>query len=70
MAEEKKKIERLNDGIGALEDQYATRTFSYDPEADKGYQDYVAMMQQNGKKAMQDTVGKASAFKMPSAPPT
>ena len=62
MAGEKKKIEELNDGIGELEGQYAKRTFSYDPEADKGYQDYVAMMQQNGKKAMQDTVGKASAL--------
>lgn len=62
MAGGKKKIERLNEGIGALEGKYATRTFSYDPEADKGYQDYVAMMQQNGKKAMQDTVGKASAL--------
>lgn len=64
MDEEKKKtkIENVEDEIGALENQYTTRSFSYDPDADKGYQDYVAMMQQNGKKAMQDTVGKASAL--------
>jgi hypothetical protein len=56
------KIKKLEEEIGALETQYGGRTFSYDPDSDKGYQDYLKLMQDSGKKAMEDTVGKASAL--------
>ena len=60
--QEKKKIEKIEDGIAALETEYGSRTFSYDPESDEGYQNYLKLMQESGKKAMEDTVGKASAL--------
>lgn len=56
------KIKKIEEEIGALENQYGSRTFSYDPESDKGYQNYLNLMQESGKKAMEDTVGKASAL--------
>lgn len=56
------KIKKLEEEIGALESQYGGRTFSYDPDSDAGYQDYLKLMQDNGKKAMEDTVGKAAAL--------
>lgn len=62
MAEIKKKIDELESGIGALENQYASRRFSWDADSDAGYQDYLQLMRNSGKQAMQDTVGKASAL--------
>lgn len=56
------KIKKIEDEIGALETEYGSRTFSYDPESDTGYQNYLKLMQESGKKAMEDTVGKASAL--------
>ncbi len=51
--------EELIDGI---EKQYTERSFDYDPETDEAYQSYADMMRRNGKTAMTDTVGKASAM--------
>lgn len=59
---EGEKIKKIEEEIGALENQYGSRTFSYDHESDEGYQNYLKLMQENGKKAMEDTVGKASAL--------
>lgn len=56
------KIKKIEEEIGALETEYGSRAFSYDSESDKGYQNYLKLMQDNGKKAMEDTVGKASAL--------
>ena len=72
MAEEKKKGQQLDEDIDKLRSEYinrqsdapsvAVQPFSYDAESDKGYQEYVRLMQDNGKRAMEDTVGKASAL--------
>lgn len=72
MAKEKKKGQQLDEDIDRLQSEYAERQanapsvsvqpFSYDAESDKGYQEYVRLMQEQGKKAMEDTVGKASAL--------
>ena len=62
MAGEKKKIETIEEEIDTLESKYGGRTFSYDPTTDKGYKAYLKLMQDNGKKAMEDTVGKAAAL--------
>ena len=56
------KIKKIEEEIGSLESAYGQRSFSYDPESDEGYQNYLKLMQENGKKAMEDTVGKASAL--------
>lgn len=56
------KIRKIEEEIGALETEYGSRAFSYDPESDAGYQNFLKLMQDNGKKAMEDTVGKASAL--------
>lgn len=51
------------DTIDALIAQYQNRDkFSYDPNADMLYQNYLAAMQNNGLRAMKDTMGQASAL--------
>lgn len=47
--------------IENLSQQYADRSFEYDPNTDKAYQDYANMMRESGAKAMADTMGKATA---------
>lgn len=60
--EEQLKYETLTAEAEKLQNEYASRKFSYNPDADKGYQDYVRLMRENGKAAMEDTVGKVSAL--------
>lgn len=57
-----KKNQYLNEEVDRLQEEYATRKFSYDPAADAGYQEYARLVTEEGKKAMEDTVGKASAL--------
>lgn len=45
-----------------LTDAYLNREFEYDPDTDASYQDYAKMMAESGQKAMEDTVGKATAL--------
>ena len=61
MAEEK-KLEKLDKQIEETQNEYTSRSFSYDADSDKGYQEYARLMRENGRKAMEDTVGKASAL--------
>lgn len=62
MNENEKKYQKLTEETDALQNEYASRKFSYDPEADAGYKEYARLMRESGKKAMEDTVGKASAL--------
>lgn len=51
------------DQINALMDQINNReAFSYDPNNDTLFQNYLASMQMAGANAMQDTIGQASAL--------
>lgn len=59
---EETKYKKLTDEADALQNEYASRKFSYDPEADAGYKEYARLVREEGKKAMEDTVGKASAL--------
>ena len=62
MAEEKKKIDLLDEEIKKTQNEYMGRSFSYDSKSDAGYREYTRLMRENGKRAMEDTVGKASAL--------
>lgn len=62
MNENEKKYQKLTEEADALQNEYSSRKFSYDPEADAGYKEYARLMRESGKKAMEDTVGKASAL--------
>ena len=54
---------RNQDQIDSLTKAYTERgQFSYDPEADAAYQNYVKAMKDNGQKVMQDTMGKAASM--------
>ena len=59
---ENEKYKKLTEEADALQGEYAARKFSYDPEADGGYKEYARLMRENGKRAMEDTIGKASAL--------
>ncbi len=59
---EKNKLQQLDEEIEKTQNEYASRSFSYDPDSDEGYQEYARLVRENGKKAMEDTVGKASAL--------
>lgn len=51
------------DTIDSLIAQYQNRDkFSYDPNSDMLYQNYLAAMQNNGLRAMKDTMGQAAAL--------
>lgn len=56
------KIDELNDKIKKTQDEYMERSFTYDSESDAGYKEYTRLMRENGKRAMDDTVGRASAL--------
>lgn len=54
---------RNQEQIDSLTQQYVDRgQFSYDPAADSAYQTYVKLMKENGQKAMEDTMGKATSM--------
>ena len=59
---ENEKYKKLTEEADALQGEYAARKFSYDPDADAGYKEYARLMRENGKRAMEDTIGKASAL--------
>ncbi len=42
--------------------KYEDAEFTYDPESDKKYKNYVNKMEREGKKAMEDTLGKLSSM--------
>ena len=56
------KIDELNNKIKETQDEYMARSFSYDPESDAGYKEFARLMRENGKRAMEDTVGRASGL--------
>lgn len=60
--DEKSKYQKLTKEANALQEEYKTRKFSYDPEADAGYKEYARLVREDGKRAMEDTIGKASAL--------
>lgn len=53
---------RNKDQIDELRKQAIDSNFDYNPNTDAAYQDYARMMRESGQKAMEDTVGKASAM--------
>ena len=59
---ENEKYKKLTEEADALQGEYAKRKFSYDPEADAGYKEYARLAREDGKRAMEDTIGKASAL--------
>lgn len=59
---ENEKYKKLTEEADALQSEYAARKFSYDPEADAGYKEYARLVREDGKKAMEDTIGRASAL--------
>lgn len=54
---------KYSDQLDSLIGAYQNRDkFSYDPNSDMLYQNYLAAMQNNGLQAMKDTMGQASAL--------
>ena len=54
---------RNQDQLDKLTDQYINReSFSYNPGADKAFQDYASIMMQSGNKAMRDSTARAASM--------